>query len=124
MILLVLLCSGCADALTVRKGVFPAFDSRRRELQGTLVEARHYFDTGAIGDDHTLCAELSARAELPLGILTREGTVVMLTSRPSQLAAHVTRPVRIAGQLTGNGQLLMPTSLKVWDGGNWIVAEL
>lgn len=118
-ILLLLLSSGCADSLSSRKGAAPAFDNKRSEVQGTLVEARHYFDTGAIGGDHLLCAEFSARAELPVGLLTREGTVVMLTGRPSRLAAYVTRSVRVTGQLTANGQLLAPSSLQVWDGAHW-----
>jgi hypothetical protein len=122
--LLSLLTASCAGSLGARKGVTPAFDSQRSEVQGTLIELRHYFDTGAIGGDHVLCAESSARAELPVGVLTRSGTVVMLTSRPSRMATYVAREVRVAGQLTANGQLLVPSSLHVRDGSHWITGGL
>jgi hypothetical protein len=125
LVLLALLTTGCAGSMTsARRTGEEAFDTRRAEIQGTLVEARHYFETGAIGDDHTYCAYCSALDELPLGVLTADGTLVMLTSRPSRLAAHVTKTVRITGKLTANGQLLVPSSLRVKNGSAWTAAGL
>ena len=48
----------------------------------------------------------------------------MLTGLPSRLAAYVTRTVRVTGELTGNGQLLVPSALRVQLGSRWIAAEL
>lgn len=117
---LALLAAGCAGGQPARRGEARQAADQYDQVEGTLIEARHYFDTGAIGEDHTLCAELSARAELPLGVLTRDGVVVMITAQPSRLAAYVTRSVRVTGQLTANGQLLQPRALQVWDGARWV----
>jgi len=125
LMLLALLTTGCAHPMTgARRKGEEAFETRRTEIQGTLVETRHYFETGAIGDDHTFCAYLSALAELPVGVLTEDGRLVMLTSRPSRIAAHMTKTVRITGKLTANGQLLVPSSLRVKNGTTWTAAEL
>jgi hypothetical protein len=119
-----LLAAGCARATTGARHSGPAtFHTRTAEIQGTLVEARDYFDTGAVGGNHTFCAYLSALAEQPLGVLADDGSLVMLTSRPSRIAAHVTRTVRVSGQLTANGQLLVPSALQVKRGDTWTAAE-
>jgi hypothetical protein len=44
---------------------------------------------------------------------------VFLTSTPSRLAEHVTRRVRVTGQLTANEQLLRPYSIRVASGHGW-----
>lgn len=122
-LVLAALLTGCAGSMSGRTTGAGAFETQSTEVQGTLVEVRHYFETGAVGDDHTFCAYQSALAELPLGVLTDAGTLVMLTSRPSRIAAYVTQTVRITGKLTADGQLLVPSSLRVKNGTAWIAAE-
>jgi hypothetical protein len=124
LVLLALLTTSCAGPIAGARRGAEAFKTRSAEIEGTLVEVRHYFETGAVGDDHTFCAYLSALAEIPVGVLRTDGTLVMLTSRPSRVAAHVTKSVRIRGKLTANGQLLVPSSMRVKNGTSWTTAEL
>jgi hypothetical protein len=123
-LVLAALLTGCAGSITGRTTGAGASEARSTEVQGTLIEIRHYVETGAVGDDHTFCAYQSALGELPLGVLTADGTLVVLTSRPSRIAAHVAKTVRITGTLTGDGQLLVPSALRVKDGTTWTRAEL
>ncbi|HEX2691700.1 MAG TPA: hypothetical protein VHN14_34055 [Kofleriaceae bacterium] len=118
-----LLAAGCAGSMPQPRGT-GAFTTQPAAVQGTLVEARHYLEAGVIGGDHTFCAYQSALAGAPLGVVTGDGRLVMLAGRPGQLAAYVTRTVRITGELTGNGQLLIPSSLRVQTGATWTAAEL
>jgi hypothetical protein len=120
---LALLAAGCAGSMPRNRGT-GAFNTQPAEVQGTLVEIRHYLETGVIGGDHTFCAYQSALAGAPLGVVTNDGRLVMLTSLPGRLAAYVTQIVRITGELTGNGQLLVPNSLRVQNGATWIAAGL
>src|SRR5215510_6607711 len=116
--------AGCAGTMTsARRYGDGTIETRPAEIHGTLVEVRHYLETGAVGGAHTLCAFLSALGEAPLGIVEDDGTLVMLTSRPSRIAPHVTKAVRVTGRLTIDGQLLIPQSLQVKDGATWITAE-
>lgn len=125
LVLLAVLTTSCAGSLAgTRKGIAEPFDTRPAEIEGTLLEVRHFFETGAIADDHTYCAYLSSLAEMPVGVLTKDGRLVILTSRPSQIAAHVTKVVRVRGRQTANGQLLVPSSLRVKDGTTWATARL
>lgn len=119
----VVLGTGCATVMTGARRQDGTIDTRPAEIQGTLVEVRHYLETGAIGGAHTLCAFVSALGEAPLGIVEDDGTLVLLTSQPSRIAPHVTRTVRVTGRLTADGQLLLPRSMQVKDGEMWIAAE-
>jgi len=117
--------AGCAGAMTRTHGHSDGeTEARGSEIQGTLVEARHYLEMGAVGDSHTLCAYLSALAEAPLGVLEEDGRLVLLTSRPSRIAALVTKSVRVTGTLSVDGRLLVPQSLHVKNGATWTPAEL
>lgn len=123
IMVLALLTTGCVSSIARNRGT-GAFNTQPAAVQGTLVEVRHYLEIGAIGGDHTYCAYQSALAGAPLGVVTDDGRLVMLTSLPDRLAAYVTRTVRITGELTGNSQLLIPSSLRIQDGTTWTAAEL
>jgi len=124
LVWLALLTTSCAGSMTGAAKGPAAFKTRSAEIDGTLVEVRHFLETGAIGDDHKFCAFLSALSEMPVGVLRQDGTLVILTSRPSRVAAHITKTVRIRGKLTSNGQLLVPSSLRVQNGTTWSMVEL
>ena len=123
LIVPIVLIAGCAHGVTRGRPGDVTSDSRSAEVTGTLVEVRHYLESGAIGDGHTLCAFLSALGDAPLGVVEDDGTLVMLTSRPSQIALLVTRTVRVTGTLTGDGQLLVPRAMQVKDGATWTPVE-
>jgi len=119
------LAAGCAGAVRMAPGGKPlTFPAQQAEVGGTLIEARCYFNTGAIGGDHTYCAFMSAKANLPLGVYTDRGEFVFLTSTPSRLAAHMTRRVIVRGVLTPNRQLLRPDAIRVRSGSTWHDVEL
>jgi len=120
LIVPIVLIAGCAHA--VNRGRQPG-DGRPAEVTGTLVEVRHYLESGAIGEGHTLCAFLSALGDAPLGVVEDDGTLVMLTSRPSQIALLVTKTVHVTGTLTGDGELLVPRAMQVKDGATWTSVE-
>src|SRR3954453_1351176 len=123
LIVPIVLIAGCGHAVArVRPGGGPS-DSRSAEVAGTLVEVRHYLESGAIGDGHTLCAFLSALGDAPLGVVEDDGTPGMLTIRPNQIPLLVTRTVRVTGTLTGDGQLLVPRAMQVKDGATWTPVE-
>jgi hypothetical protein len=115
-----LVLSACAATSARSPGGAPlAFAGGPEEVRGRLIEARCFYNTGATGDDHTFCAFMSAKANLPLGVLTADNELILLTTAPEPLAEHVTRIVAIRGTVTGNRQLLRPESLRVRDAGQW-----
>lgn len=122
-LLLGLLAAGCAGGMTRNHGTGP-LNTRPAEVQGRLVEVRHYLEAGSLGGDHTFCAYQSALAGSPLGIVTENSELVILTSIPARLAMYVTRMVRITGELTQNSQLLVPSAVRIHDGARWTTAGL
>src|ERR1700678_2461382 len=80
----------CAPAIGAggARLTFPAKDDTT-VVEGTLVEARCYLNTGAIAGNHTFCAFWSARANLPLAVLTPRQELIFLTSSPGKLADQV-----------------------------------
>jgi hypothetical protein len=119
--LLGLLVTGCAAAIGAGGEMltFRVPDDTTM-VEGTLVEARCFLNTGAIAEDHTFCAFSGARANLPLAIVTARGDLVFLTSAPAKLSAHVTRPVRVNGFITPNRQLMRPKVMQVHQRGSWV----
>jgi hypothetical protein len=112
--------AGCASApRSAPGGQTLTFSGGDQEIAGTLIEARCYFNTGATGGDHELCAFLSAKVDLPLGILTDDGAFVLVTSAPSQLASYVTRRVEVRGTITANRQLVRPEAMRARVDGAW-----
>lgn len=93
-------------------------------LIGRLVEARCYFETGAIADHHTYCAFRSAQANLPLGVLTDDGRFVYLAHVPSTLADHVTRRVKARARTTADAQFATLVTLSIWRDAAWRPVKL
>ena len=98
--------------------------SHQDTVEGQLVEARCYFNTGATGGDHTYCAYSASRANLPLIIVGDAGQVTYVIEVPAVLADQVTARVRMRGRLTANRQWLWPTALWVWRDGAWRAQSL
>jgi hypothetical protein len=126
-LLLAMLLAGCVTASRPGPGGPEVTFSSMRNVsvvEGRLVEARCYFNTGAIDGDHTYCAFSSARANLPLVLLTPTGEIVYLSGAAARLADYVTARVRVTGRVTANHQLLWPTSISVWRNDRWTDAPL
>lgn len=120
LLLPLLLLAACASLATTTR----RHGDNSSEIRGTLVEARHYLETNAIGDAHTLCAFLSALGEAPLGIVEDNGTLILLATQPSRIAMHVSKSVRATGKLNKDAHLLAPESLQVKVGAAWTPARL
>src|SRR5271156_5716602 len=66
--------------------------------EGVVTEARCFMNTGASGERHKYCAYLSLKADLPVGIVERDGSFVYLIVEPKKIAKYVDKTIRVRGR--------------------------
>lgn len=119
-VLALAVCASCGSARPrlAAGGPDTPYSTEMQEIQGILIEARCYFNTGATGGQHSLCAFRSAKANLPIGILTSDGEFIFITETPNEYAGYVARSVSVKGYLTHNRQLIQPVSISLASRGS------
>lgn len=92
-------------ALAQEHGGAPA--GREVTLEGTVVDVSCLVGSGATGENHRMCAQVCARAGLPLAILSGGRIYMPLAQAPgqgtnAQLLDHAEHRVRVRGRLIEN----------------------
>jgi hypothetical protein len=98
--------------------------------QGILVDLRCYsMDPANWVEDHMtpkgkmpMCATTCAKMGIPVGLLVGGkpgGKVMVIITPTSALADHMTKEVRITGQVVLDGSGVLPDKIEVQDKGKW-----
>jgi hypothetical protein len=90
-----------------------------RKIEGTLTDARGYFNAGVKGPRYRYNQYLAMRADLPVGLLTDGGEFYYLAIEPRRLAKHAAKAVRVEGKALPGGRLVRPSKIWVKSDSGW-----
>ena len=89
---------------------------------GTLVDSRCYLRMGEKDDDHddqVACGAMCLKKGSPAGLVTRDGTFLVLVARSTELADYVGHTVRVTGSVTHGALLVDRVELKLDTGSKF-----
>ena len=91
-------------------------------IKGELVDLRCYLTADKHGADHSGCATMCAKDNLPVGILTSDGKLYTLIVQPAALAGSMALQAQVTGAV--RGEMIVPDSVQVMKDGKWVELKL
>ncbi len=97
--------------------------AEEKTFEGELVDITCY-SKGAIGESHQMCAARCAKSGKPVGIATADGEVYTLLTASPGMVDYMAKTVKITGELHEASKSIMPISMLVKEGDEWVNIEM